>query len=41
MCVNGKRVSLGYFNDEMAAARAYNDAVSRNFGEFARLNEGV
>lgn len=36
---NGKRISLGYFRDEMAAAIAYNNAAIKFFGPFARLNQ--
>ena len=30
---------LGYFEDEVAAARAYNHEAILQFGEFARLND--
>ncbi len=36
---NSKWVNLGCFRDRIDAARAYNDAALRYFGEFARLNE--
>jgi hypothetical protein len=36
--VNGKRLYLGLFNDKTAAARAYNEAATKHFGNFARLN---
>lgn len=35
---DGKRIDLGYFDSEDNAARAYNEAASRLYGEFARLN---
>jgi hypothetical protein len=35
--LNGKR-HLGFFTNEQDAAQAYNEAASRQFGEFARLN---
>lgn len=35
---NGKRLSLGYFYDEVEAAKAYNAAAQLLFGEFARPN---
>lgn len=35
---NGKRRYLGSFITPQEAARAYDRAASRNFGEFARLN---
>lgn len=37
--LNGKRISLGYFNTAREAAQAYNSAAMVHHGEFARLNE--
>ncbi|MGA2680061.1 MAG: HNH endonuclease [Sedimentisphaerales bacterium] len=34
----GKFISLGYFKNEIAAARAYDEAARKYHGEFARLN---
>lgn len=36
--VDGKRIHLGYFPDELAAAQAYDEAVRQYHGSFARLN---
>ena len=36
--VNGKRISIGYFLNKEDAAKAYNDAAKKYFGEFAKLN---
>lgn len=36
---NGKRILLGYFDNSLDAARAYNLAAIKYYGEFANLNE--
>ena len=38
ICFNGKQKSLGYFDSEEDAARTYDAAALKHFGEFARLN---
>lgn len=34
-----KRLYLGYFTEEIEAAKAYNDAAVKHFGEFAHINQ--
>ena len=36
--VNKKCITIGYFYDEESAARAYDDAARKYFGEHARVN---
>ena len=35
---NGRRISIGYFNDEVEAAKSYDEAAKKYHGEFAVLN---
>ena len=37
ICVNGKRMMLGRFNEITTAAEAYRAAAEQHFGEFARI----
>jgi len=39
ICVNRKRIYLGHFNNIIDAAKAYNEAAMKYFGEFALLND--
>jgi len=36
--IDETEIWLGYFNDEINAAKAYNEAAKKYFGEFAQLN---
>lgn len=39
ICVNRKEVHLGQYKKEIDAAKAYNKAAIKYFGDFARLNK--
>lgn len=36
--VNQKKIKLGYYETEEQAARAYDEAAKKHYGEFARVN---
>lgn len=38
LCIDGKSTYIGYFKDEIEAARAYDKKAFKLFGEFAKLN---
>ena len=38
ICVHGKRIFLGLYEDQTEAAKGYDSAAKKHFGEFAKLN---
>lgn len=36
--VEGRRIHLGYFDDPVEAAKAYDEAARKHFGKFAKTN---
>lgn len=38
IAINKKQIHLGFFEKEIDAAKAYNEAVKKHYGEFANLN---
>ena len=41
ICINKRNYNLGNFKNEEDAARAYNEAAQKYFGEYAHLNEVI
>lgn len=39
ICINKKRISIGYFDNEKDAAKAYNEKAKELFGKYVKLNE--
>jgi len=39
ICPGGKYIHLGYFTEEKEAARAYNKAARKEYGEYCNLND--
>jgi hypothetical protein len=39
--VNNKQIHIGYFSNEIDAAKAHDQAALKYFGEFAKLNLGL
>jgi len=39
ICVDGKSKHVGYFDDEIEAAKAYNEEAAKLFEQYARLNQ--
>ena len=37
--LDGRKIHIGYFVDEIDAARAYNDKAQQLFGDFVNLND--
>lgn len=39
ICIKRKTYHLGYFDDEIVAAKKYDEAAIKHFGQFARINK--